>query len=520
MTVKQVKGEQQSDGVSAVTAVENSHGHLHVSGDAGQRSLDPNAAGTQHGRSRRFVATRAINDDDRVALLAPVRRSLRREQTYRRALASADGLAAVVVTVLTSAVSGGGHVNGFFLLAAAVAVLVGQVEGLYDRDDMVVRKSTVREWRTVLHGAALTTIGTYMIWRLSSDPTEAHGMRVFAFMLATLFCLQMPARAAARRIARTASTDERCLIIGPIARCRPLGQQLKDVSGVDLIGSVSDEDIDCSVAGVHELVEQLAVERVIVVPHSEWGDRGALRLVQSCKWLGVRVSLMPTVMTVVGASTTMDELDSMVLLGVPRFGLSQSSDALKRAFDLVGASVVLTITAPLLLLVALAVKIDSRGPAFFRQRRIGRDGRPFTMFKFRSMVDGAERMKAELDLQNDTQGLFKMADDPRVTRLGKFIRRAYVDELPQLINVLRGDMSLVGPRPLIESEDALLRGYDRHRSKLMPGMTGPWQLRGPLDASLPELAKLDYMYASSWTIWADIDILAGTAARVLTRRGH
>jgi lipopolysaccharide/colanic/teichoic acid biosynthesis glycosyltransferase len=113
-----------------------------------------------------------------------------------------------------------------------------------------------------------------------------------------------------------------------------------------------------------------------------------------------------------------------------------------------------------------------------------------------------------------------MTDDPRVTRLGRLLRKTYLDELPQLINVLRGDMSLVGPRPLIESEDALLTGYDRHRSRLTPGMTGPWQLRGPLDASLSELAKLDYMYASNWSIWADVDVLIGTVARIFRRHGH
>jgi lipopolysaccharide/colanic/teichoic acid biosynthesis glycosyltransferase len=136
------------------------------------------------------------------------------------------------------------------------------------------------------------------------------------------------------------------------------------------------------------------------------------------------------------------------------------------------------------------------------------------------MVANAEQMKADLGGHNETSGLFKMADDPRVTKSGKFLRRAHLDELPQLVNVLKGEMSLVGPRPLIEAEDQLLQGYDRHRSRLTPGITGPWQLRGPIDAPLSELAKLDYIYASNWSIWADVDILVGTATRVLNRRGH
>jgi exopolysaccharide biosynthesis polyprenyl glycosylphosphotransferase len=267
-------------------------------------------------------------------------------------------------------------------------------------------------------------------------------------------------------------------------------------------------------------VRQLNVQRIVLIPHPGWGEPGVLKLIQSCKWLGVRVSIVPTVMDVVGASATVDSIDNVVLLGVPRFGLSRSSETLKRSFDLVTASILLVISAPVLLATAFAVKLDSEGPALFRQKRVGRHGETFTMYKFRSMVVDAERLKSKLQSQNETNGLFKLADDPRVTRVGKLLRRTYLDELPQLINVIRGEMSLVGPRPLIRSEDILLQGYDRHRSKLSPGMTGPWQLRGPIDAPLTELAKLDYMYASNWSIWADIDILLGTAGRVFNRGGH
>ncbi len=128
-----------------------------------------------------------------------------------------------------------------------------------------------------------------------------------------------------------------------------------------MIGTVPDGDVDCSVAGVHELVEQLDVERIVVVPHPDWGERGSLKLIQSSKWLGVRVSLMPTVMTVVGAATTVDEFDSMILLGIPRFGLSRSSEALKRAFDVAVGSLTLFLMLPLMAMLAVAVKLGSRG---------------------------------------------------------------------------------------------------------------------------------------------------------------
>jgi exopolysaccharide biosynthesis polyprenyl glycosylphosphotransferase len=477
------------------------------------------AVEAEHWWARRFVATEAINDDDNVGLLAPVRTSLRREHLYRQSLAAADGVASIT-SAMVAATVWGLQLNWAFLAIPLIAIFVGKVQGLYDHDDMVVRKSTIGEWRSVFRAVAMTTIGTYAVWWLSIHPTPHNGIRLFSLTLASMFALALPARAVARRFARSVTSEERCLVVGRAQGCAALEETLQDLPGIDFIGTVSDDDVDCSVAGVHELVARLGVERIVIVPHHGWGEPGILKLVQSAKWLGIRVSLMPTVLTVVGAAATIDELDSMILLGVPRFGLSRSSQALKRALDVTCATVLLLLTAPVLLIVAVAIKRDSEGPALFRQKRIGRDGRPFTMYKFRSMIVNAERLKADLDGLNEANGLFKMIDDPRVTRVGNILRKTYLDELPQLANVLRGDMSLVGPRPLIESEDALLIGYDRHRSRLTPGMTGPWQLRGPLEASLPELAKLDYMYASNWSIWADIDILLGTAARVCTRRGH
>jgi exopolysaccharide biosynthesis polyprenyl glycosylphosphotransferase len=476
-----------------------------------------------HWADRRFAATLEIGDDDHVEPLKPVQASLKRERFYRRALATADASSALASLGITAAVWGG-PLTALFALVPVLAVVIAKIQGLYDRDDMVLRKSTIQEWRAVFRANALITGAAYLLWWVLTREAENHGInhgiRVFGFMLATLFVLSITTRAAARRLSRAVTTTERCLIVGKTAGCNQLAAQLRQVPGLELVGTVPDDDVDCSVAGVHELVERLNVERIIVVPHYGWGERGSLKLIQSAKWLGVRVSLMPTVMTVVGAWTTVDEFDSMILLGVPRFGLSRSSAALKRALDLVVGSVALLLALPVMAAVAIAIKLDSDGPVLFRQKRIGRSGLPFTIYKFRSMITDAEQMQEDLNELNETAGLFKMADDPRVTKVGKLLRRTYLDELPQLFNVLMGNMSLVGPRPLVESEDALLEGYDRHRSRLTPGMTGPWQLRGPMNASLSELVKLDYMYASNWSIWADVDILLGTAARVFSRHGH
>jgi lipopolysaccharide/colanic/teichoic acid biosynthesis glycosyltransferase len=169
---------------------------------------------------------------------------------------------------------------------------------------------------------------------------------------------------------------------------------------------------------------------------------------------------------------------------------------------------------------AVLIRLDSPGPVFFRQTRVGRDGVHFSMVKLRTMVDGAEAMKAELRERNETVGLFKIADDPRITRVGKWLRRTNLDELPQLFNVLRGEMSLVGPRPLVVDEDERVVGLDRTRLELTPGMTGPWQTLGTKRVPLAEMVKVDYLYLANWSLWCDVKILLRTIPQVALRRGR
>jgi lipopolysaccharide/colanic/teichoic acid biosynthesis glycosyltransferase len=184
------------------------------------------------------------------------------------------------------------------------------------------------------------------------------------------------------------------------------------------------------------------------------------------------------------------------------------------------ATVGIVILAPLLGALAVAIKLDSRGPVFFRQRRIGRQGRTFVMTKFRSMVPEADAMKPVLYERNEAQGgLFKIADDPRTTKVGQFLRRTSLDELPQLLNVLGGSMSLVGPRPLVESEDALIEGWQRRRLAVKPGMTGMWQIFGSSRIPMPEMVKIDYLYGANWSLWLDLKILLRTVPYMLRRRG-
>jgi lipopolysaccharide/colanic/teichoic acid biosynthesis glycosyltransferase len=192
----------------------------------------------------------------------------------------------------------------------------------------------------------------------------------------------------------------------------------------------------------------------------------------------------------------------------------------KRAFDCAGASLGLLAVSPLMIAIAIAIKLDSRGPVFFRQLRVGRDEKHFGLFKFRTMVPDAEDLKPSLvDLNEAQEGLFKIAADPRVTRVGRFLRKTALDELPQLFNVLRGEMSLVGPRPLIVDEDRRIEGWHRRRLALHPGMTGHWQILGPASVSLREMVAIDYLYVANWSLWTDVKILLRTVPYVLCRRG-
>ncbi len=244
-----------------------------------------------------------------------------------------------------------------------------------------------------------------------------------------------------------------------------------------------------------------------------------LEAVRRTTALGVNVSILPRLLEVVGSAVEFDTVGGVTVLGVRRPGLTRSSRAVKRTVDLAGATLGLLILAPIGLLVAAAIKLDTHGPVFFKQWRVGRDGRTFQMIKFRSMVDGAEAQRAALQSRNETAGLFKLTADPRVTRVGRLLRRSSIDELPQLLNVVRGEMSLVGPRPLIADEDRLVEGRHRDRLQPAPGMTGPWQVLGPSRPPLSEMVKTDYLYAANWSLWSDIKILVRTFFHVASLRG-
>jgi lipopolysaccharide/colanic/teichoic acid biosynthesis glycosyltransferase len=225
---------------------------------------------------------------------------------------------------------------------------------------------------------------------------------------------------------------------------------------------------------------------------------------------------VPRLFEMVGPNVGIHMVEGLPLVGLPPVRLSRTDKLLKRTFDLLVAALGLLILAPFFALVALVIKLDSRGPVFFRQLRMGCGDRSFSILKFRTMAADADERKGDVahlnkHLRNGGDPrMFKIPNDPRQTRIGRFLRRYSLDEMPQLINVIRGEMSLVGPRPLILDEDQHIREWGRQRLNLKPGITGPWQVSGRTEIPFDEMVRLDYLYVTSWSLLADLKLIFRT----------
>ena len=454
---------------------------------------------------------------------------LRRDAIFRRSLALVDTLAAALAVLVTVAVV----VPGYSVLIAALGlapflVLLNKAVGLYDRDEYLLRKTTIDELPRIFHMSLLFAL---VIWLGEGVFVSGGSTRMALFWLAaTTFVAVAAGRVAVRGVALALTPAERCVVLGGAASAGRMAEKLEVAPATNavVIGRISlgppprAEVHDPLYLGhVGELAAVLSkhsVERVVIAPDGH-DQEEILQTIRLVKALGVKVSVLPRLLEVVGSSSLFDDLDGITLLGVRRYGLSKSSAHLKRALDIALVLAGLVALAPLMAALAIAVKLDSRGPILFRQPRIGLNGRGFGMCKFRSMVEGAEAMKEGLRALNESDGLFKISDDPRITRVGRFLRRTSLDELPQLFNVLKGDMSLVGPRPLVPDEDAMIEGWQRRRLAVKPGMTGLWQIFGSARIPMHEMVKIDYLYGANWSLWLDLKILFKTVPYVLNRRG-
>jgi exopolysaccharide biosynthesis polyprenyl glycosylphosphotransferase len=258
----------------------------------------------------------------------------------------------------------------------------------------------------------------------------------------------------------------------------------------------------------------------VIIAGAVGGDAPLLALLDECRTRDIPVRLAPT-----ATELLTHTLRAVPAPGLPLFELhppvlSGAAFLTKRVFDIVVAALLLLLVSPVLLVAAIAIRLEDRGPVIFRSRRVGVNEVAFDCFKLRTMAIDAEARQAALESRNESDGaLFKIREDPRVTRVGATLRRLSIDELPQLVNVLRGEMSLVGPRPLPERDYALLDDAHKKRYLVLPGMTGLWQVSGRSGLGFDELIRLDFSYIESWSIWLDIEILLKTIPTVLFRRG-
>ncbi|HEV7162294.1 MAG TPA: exopolysaccharide biosynthesis polyprenyl glycosylphosphotransferase [Solirubrobacteraceae bacterium] len=443
-------------------------------------------------------------------------------------LVVADVLAIVGAFVLTVVVSRRSvQLTWVGIAGVPTLVVCAKLTGLYDRDESLLRKTTLDEAPKLLQLATLCALVAWLAGGLIvRGELDRHEAMVLWLALAVFLLL---ARAVSRAVSLRVAAAERCLFIGDemsaeTIRAKLTGGGVKAdvVAHLDLDKVApwsTDSFSEARLAEIRDLAQTLDVHRAIIAPRSV--DAGEmLNLVRTLKAVGVRVSVLPRLLEVVGSSVEFDDLHGVTVMGVRRFDLTRSSAAFKRTFDLIGASLGLLAVSPLLAVIAVAIKLDSRGPVFFGQQRVGRHGHRFQMLKFRTMVPDAEALKDSLRHRNEAQeGLFKIAEDPRVTRVGRLLRQSALDELPQLWNIVRGEMSLVGPRPLVIDEDERIAGWHRRRLELMPGMTGPWQILGPARVPLREMVAIDYLYVANWSLWSDIKILLRTIPHVLGRHG-
>jgi exopolysaccharide biosynthesis polyprenyl glycosylphosphotransferase len=454
--------------------------------------------------------------------------SLHREARYRHLLVIGDVLACSVGVIAATRLGKTTHLTVQSILLVLLAPAVAKILGLYDRDQARLRKSTLDELPALLQFAALFSFLALTLAPVVFDgilgPREAVGLFV------VLFAGLIAGRVAARRLAGELTPPERCLFIGPAEEAIRFREKIErdHATNAKLVAQIELDSAspwaaptvaEPSLADAREIVRRLEIQRVIIAPHTSSGG-DMLDLMRTFGAIGVRVSVIPAMLQVVGSAVEFDDVHGVAVLGVRTFSLSRSSRLVKRVFDIVGASVALVLLSPLILVTGLVVKLTSPGPVFFRQERVGRSGRRFELLKFRSMVPDAEERKAALVERNQAaEGFFKIADDPRITPLGRILRRTNLDELPQLLNVVRGEMSLVGPRPLIPTEDKRVVGWHRRRLELTPGMTGHWQVLGSSRVPLDEMVAIDYLYVANWSLWADLKLLLRTIPYVLSRRG-
>jgi len=451
--------------------------------------------------------------------------------TYLRIAALLDclcGLAAGLVALEIRFDSQGSTPAEYFAFAVALPLLwLGSVAvaGGYDTRFIGVGSD---EFRRILNAAVGLTAGV-AIFSYIAKLDLARGYLAVALPCATVFDLtaRYGLRKRLHRRWRDGQFMRRTVAVGHAAPVEDLVAMLRRDShhGLSVVAACvagaqrQDEVADVPICGgldsVASVVSRFNADTVAVLACPEMDGTRLRELAWDLEKTGTEMCVASALLDVAGPRTTIRPVAGLPLLHVDHAELAGGKRVIKGVFDKVSAAVALALLAPLFMVIALAIKITDRGPVFFRQTRIGKNGEPFTVWKFRTMVVDAESRKAQLLMLNDGDGtLFKMRRDPRVTPTGAWLRRYSLDELPQLFNVLFGNMSLVGPRPALPVEVAEYRDHMRRRLAVRPGITGLWQVNGRSDLPWDEAERLDLRYVENWSLALDLQILWKTVSAV------
>jgi exopolysaccharide biosynthesis polyprenyl glycosylphosphotransferase len=470
----------------------------------------------------------------------------RRGWLVRRLLLAADLVGLTLAFVIAEVVAGEtGLLNGvsapyeflLFLISLPFWVVLAKLHGLYEGDEERTHHSTIDDVVGVFH---LTTTGLWLValplWLLGvADPTFA---KLALFPLVALVLLAV-GRAVARAIGRRSVFYlQNTVIVGAGDVGQLVARKLLQHPeyGINLVGFVDPRPREPRVDLEHltllgapeelpEIVRLLDVERVIIAFSNE-REEEILALARSCQELDVQIDVVPRLFELVGPRVDMHAVEGLALVGLPPLRLSPSARLLKRSIDIIGAALGLLLTAPLFAYIAIRIKRDSEGPVFFRQTRLGLNRKPFTVLKFRTMrvdVDESEHqafIRATMDSKAGVgpNGLYKLDRASEVTKVGAWLRKTSLDELPQLVNVLRGDMSLVGPRPCIPYEAEHFEPHHQERFLVPAGLTGLWQVTARGRTTFREALDMDVAYARGWSLGLDLKLLFRTPVELARKR--
>lgn len=461
----------------------------------------------------------------------------RRGWLVRRMLAAADIFGLVSAFLLAELLLGTRRVNMdhialrfeilAFMLTIPGWIVVAKIYGLYDRDEEQADRSTADDVVAVFH---MITVGAWLVfaaaWASELADPDFPKLALFWVLAITLVST---ARGAARAYCRRQiAYIQNTVIVGAGDVGQLMARKIlkHPEYGINLVGFVDDEpkerqdDLEhLTLLGptyrLPGFVRLLDIERVVIA-FSNDAHEDTLDLIRVLKDLDVQVDIVPRMFELLGPTAKIHTVEGMPVVGLPPFRLSRSSKLLKRGIDVALSLLAVVALAPVFGVVALLIRLTSPGPVFFRQVRMGTDEKTFRIYKFRTMVADAEERKHEVahlnqHLRNGGDArMFKVLNDPRITPIGHFLRRTSLDELPQLFNVIKGEMSLVGPRPLILDEDQHVSSWARQRLSLKPGITGPWQVLGRSGIPFDEMVKLDYLYVTGWSLYNDLKLIIRT----------